>query len=82
MWVTADGRIRHELLPDGRYEEARDARAHAYRVIGNHIDYVDDRAFPEKPATGNHGYRPLQPGDFPSPLPRCGSSGGSTYDGE
>lgn len=23
MWVTADGRIRHELLPGGRYDEAR-----------------------------------------------------------
>lgn len=23
MWVTADGHIRHELLPGGRYDEAR-----------------------------------------------------------
>ena len=23
MWVTADGHIRHELLPNGRYDEAR-----------------------------------------------------------
>lgn len=49
MWVTADGRIRHELLPDGRYDEARDGRAHAYqrrcRVTGNHIDYADDTGF-------------------------------------
>lgn len=22
MWVTTDGRIRHELLPNGRYDEA------------------------------------------------------------
>jgi hypothetical protein len=26
MWVTADGLIRQELLPDGRYDEARGAR--------------------------------------------------------
>lgn len=49
LWVTADGRIRHELLPDGRYDEARDGRAHAYqgsyRVTGSHIDYVDDTGF-------------------------------------
>jgi hypothetical protein len=24
MWVTADGHIRHELLPNGRYDEHRD----------------------------------------------------------
>jgi hypothetical protein len=24
MWVTADGRIRHELLPNGRYDEAQE----------------------------------------------------------
>jgi hypothetical protein len=49
MWVTADERIRHELLPDGRYDEARDGREHAYagsyRVTGCHIDYVDDTGF-------------------------------------
>jgi hypothetical protein len=49
MWVTADGSIRHELRPDGRYDEARDGRAHAYqgryRVTGSHIDYVDDTGF-------------------------------------
>ncbi|MAY79102.1 Atu4866 domain-containing protein [Citromicrobium bathyomarinum] len=49
MWVTEDGRIRHELLPDGRYDEARDGRAHAYqgryRITGNHIDYTDDTGF-------------------------------------
>lgn len=26
MWVTADGYIRHELLPNGRYDEARGSR--------------------------------------------------------
>lgn len=49
MWVTADGRIRHELLADGRYDEARNGRAHAYRgryrITGTHIDYVDDTGF-------------------------------------
>lgn len=49
MWVTGDRRIRHELLPDGRYDEARDGRAHAYqgcyRVTGRHIDYVDNTGF-------------------------------------
>ncbi|WP_181313795.1 Atu4866 domain-containing protein [Phreatobacter cathodiphilus] len=49
MWVTPDGHIRHELLPNGRYDEARGARASAYRgryvVRGNHIDYWDDTGF-------------------------------------
>ena len=49
MWVTADGRIRQELLPTGRYDEARDQRASAYTgryvVRGNHIDYWDDTGF-------------------------------------
>ncbi|SDM66164.1 Atu4866 domain-containing protein [Ensifer sp. YR511] len=49
MWVTADGRIRHNLLPDGRYDEACGKRESAYQgsytVIGNHIDYVDDTGF-------------------------------------
>ena len=49
MWVTADGRIRHELLPDGRYDEARGHKQSAYQgsytITGNHIDYVDDTGF-------------------------------------
>jgi len=49
MWVTADGVIRHELLPTGRYDEARGSRKSAYqgnyRLTGNHIDYVDDTGF-------------------------------------
>lgn len=49
MWVTTDGRIRHELLPNGRYDEARGNRESAYRgryeVQGNHIDYWDDTGF-------------------------------------
>ncbi|MFD1833051.1 MULTISPECIES: Atu4866 domain-containing protein [Streptomyces] len=49
MWVTADGFIRQELLPDGRYDEARGQRRSAYTgrytVTGDHIDYVDDTGF-------------------------------------
>ena len=49
MWVTDDGRVRHELLPNGRYDEARGQRESAYQgrytVTGNHIDYVDDTGF-------------------------------------
>ncbi|MDQ1034270.1 hypothetical protein QFZ75_000686 [Streptomyces sp. V3I8] len=49
MWVTADGHIRQELLPDGRYDEARGTRASAYTgrytVTGSHIDYLDDTGF-------------------------------------
>lgn len=49
MWVTADCSIRHELRANGRYDEARNGRAHAYqgryRVTGSHIDYVDDTGF-------------------------------------
>ncbi|MGO4675728.1 Atu4866 domain-containing protein [Bosea sp. 2YAB26] len=49
MWVTDDNRIRHELLPDGRYVEARGNREGAYRgryeVTGRHIEYWDDTGF-------------------------------------
>lgn len=49
MWVTLDGRIRHELLPNGRYDEARGFRESAYRgryeVNGNRIEYWDDTGF-------------------------------------
>lgn len=45
MWVTADGHIRHALLPNGRYDEQRGNRKSAYQgrytVSGTHIDYVD-----------------------------------------
>ena len=41
--------IRHELLPSGRYVEARGKRERAYLgryvVTGNHIDYWDDTGF-------------------------------------
>ncbi|CCE99975.1 hypothetical protein predicted by Glimmer/Critica (plasmid) [Sinorhizobium fredii HH103] len=49
MWVTADGHIRHNLLPNGRYDEARGRRESAYQgryeIRGNHIDYWDDTGF-------------------------------------
>jgi Agrobacterium tumefaciens protein Atu4866 len=49
MWVTADGFIRQELLPNGRYDEARGNKKSAYRgryeVTGNHIEYWDDTGF-------------------------------------
>ncbi len=49
MWVTQDGRVRHELLPNGRYDEARGTRESAYQgrytLTGHHIDYVDDTGF-------------------------------------
>jgi hypothetical protein len=31
LWVTDDGRVRHELLANGRYDEARGSRQSAYR---------------------------------------------------
>jgi len=49
MWVTKDGYIRHELLPNGRYDEARGRRKSAYQgryfIQGDHIEYVDDTGF-------------------------------------
>ncbi|MBB4573097.1 Atu4866 domain-containing protein [Rhizobium lentis] len=48
-WVTDDGRVRHQLLPNGRYDEARGNRESAYRgryeVVGSHIEYLDDTGF-------------------------------------
>tara|TARA_R110001632_G_C11278814_1_gene411644 strand:+ start:871 stop:1122 length:252 start_codon:yes stop_codon:yes gene_type:complete len=49
MWVTVDGNIRHELLPNNRYDEARGNQKSAYQgnyqVTGNQIDYKDDTGF-------------------------------------
>ncbi len=49
MWVTEDGYIRHELLDNGRYDEARGDRDSAwqgrYRVTGDIIQYWDDTGF-------------------------------------
>ena len=49
MWVTRDGHIRQELLPNGRYDEARGTRRSAYQgryeVRGRDIFYWDDTGF-------------------------------------
>lgn len=49
MWVTGDGYIRHELLPNNRYDEARGVRESAYQghyeITGNRINYWDDTGF-------------------------------------
>jgi len=49
LWVTADGHIRHQLLPDNRYDESRGECESAYRgryeVTGTHIEYWDDTGF-------------------------------------
>jgi hypothetical protein len=49
MWVTRDGHIRQELLPNGRYDEARGSRRSAYQgryeVTGTRIFYWDDTGF-------------------------------------
>ncbi len=49
LWVTGDGYIRHELLSNGRYVEARGTREKAYEgqywIDGDHIDYKDDTGF-------------------------------------
>lgn len=49
MWVTENGHVRHELLPNGRYVEARGQRERAYEgryeVSGDHIEYWDDTGF-------------------------------------
>ncbi|ANF97895.1 Atu4866 domain-containing protein [Paenibacillus bovis] len=49
LWVTEDGNIRHELLPNGRYDEARgsitSAYTGSYTITGDHIDYIDDTGF-------------------------------------
>ena len=49
LWTTDDGRVRYELLPNGRYDEARGRQESAYRgryeVTGTHIDYWDDTGF-------------------------------------
>ncbi|RYF26420.1 MAG: hypothetical protein EOO23_08560 [Comamonadaceae bacterium] len=64
MWTTADNEVRHELLANGRYVEARGNRKDAYRgryaVTGTHIEYWDDTGFTAdgdfvEPDTLHHG---------------------------
>jgi hypothetical protein len=49
LWMTEDGYVRHELLPNRRYVEARGTRERAYEgryeITGTHIDYWDDTGF-------------------------------------
>jgi hypothetical protein len=49
LWVTADGQVRQELLPDGRYVEAcwngEKLREGRYWLEGNHIEYRDGKGF-------------------------------------
>jgi hypothetical protein len=49
MWVTEDGYIRHNLLANNRYDEARGNQESAYRgryeITGNRIEYWDDTGF-------------------------------------
>ena len=49
MWVTQDGHVRQELLPNGRYDEARGNRQSAYQgryeITGSEIYYWDDTGF-------------------------------------
>ena len=48
-WVTMGGQVRHELLPNGRYVEARGSREAAYQgryaIEGDHVEYMDDTGF-------------------------------------
>jgi len=49
MWVTGDGYIRQELLPNNRYDEARGTKKSAYtgryKIAGDYIYYWDDTGF-------------------------------------
>jgi hypothetical protein len=49
MWVDDNDFVRQELLPDGRYDEARRDRPSAFQgqywISGNRVDYLDDLGF-------------------------------------
>lgn len=49
LWADEDDFLRQELLPDGRYDEARGDRASAYGgrywIDGTRINYLDDLGF-------------------------------------
>ena len=49
VWVTKDGYIPRELLPNSRCDEARGHKQSPYRghytLSGNHIDHADDTGF-------------------------------------
>jgi len=49
MWIDSTGFLHQELLPEGRYDETRGGRPHAYQgrywITGTHIEYLDDLGF-------------------------------------
>ncbi|MFF0254550.1 Atu4866 domain-containing protein [Micromonospora zamorensis] len=49
MWIDDTGFLHQELLPEGRYDETRDGRPHAYEgrywINGDRIEYLDDLGF-------------------------------------
>ncbi len=49
MWVDRTGYLHQELTADGRYDETRAGRKHAYRgrfwITGDRIVYLDDQGF-------------------------------------
>lgn len=58
MWVTADGQIRLELLPNGRYDEARGSRKSAYTgryvvISDSELQFFDDSGFTARGQIGN-----------------------------
>lgn len=49
VWIDENGFLHQELTPDGRYDETRGGRPHAYEgrywIDGDRIDYLDDLGF-------------------------------------
>ncbi|MEV6497825.1 Atu4866 domain-containing protein [Streptomyces prunicolor] len=49
VWIDQNDFLHQELTPDGRYDETRGGRPHAYEgrywIDGNRIDYLDDLGF-------------------------------------
>ena len=49
MWIDSTGFLHQELTADGRYDETRGGRPHAYQgsfwIAGDHIVYRDDLGF-------------------------------------
>ncbi|MFD7499098.1 Atu4866 domain-containing protein [Streptomyces sp. NPDC059832] len=49
VWIDRNGFLHQELTADGRYDETRGGRPHAYQgrywIDGNRIDYLDDLGF-------------------------------------
>lgn len=49
VWIDSNDFLHQELTPDGRYDETRGGRPHAYQgrywIDGDRIDYLDDLGF-------------------------------------